>query len=116
MGALMPINENGEFHRTMLSDNKETYSLATFGEIVSLTRKVVINDDLQAFTRVPSLLGTAAARLESDTVWNLIIANENMPDGNPLFHANHNNLVTTNTLAVAGMIAARAKMRLQKGP
>jgi hypothetical protein len=116
LAALMPINENGEFHRTGLSDNKETYSLATFGEIVALTRKVIINDDLQAFTRVPSLLGTAAARLESDTVWNLIIANGNMADGNALFSAAHNNLVTTNALAVAGMIAARAKMRLQKGP
>ncbi|MGD0500716.1 MAG: hypothetical protein ABSC23_20045 [Bryobacteraceae bacterium] len=116
LAALQPVGENGEFHRTGLSDNKETYALATFGEIVSLTRKVIINDDLQAFTRVPALLGTAAARMESDTVWNLIIANANMADRIPLFEARHNNLVTTNALAVAGMIAARAKMRLQKGP
>jgi hypothetical protein len=116
LAALQPLNESGEFHRTALTDNKETYSLATFGEIVALTRKVIINDDLQAFTRVPSLLGMAAARLESDTVWALITANGNMADGVALFHATHNNLVTTNALAVAGMIAARAKMRLQKGP
>jgi hypothetical protein len=116
LAALPVLNENGEFHRSALSDSKETYSLATYGEIVALTRKVIINDDLQAFTRVPSLLGMAAARLESDTVWNLIINNGNMSDAVALFHANHNNLVTTNALAVAGMIAARAKMRLQKGP
>ena len=34
-------------------DSKESYSLATFGEIVAITRKVVINDDLQALTRSP---------------------------------------------------------------
>jgi hypothetical protein len=116
LGALQPLNENGEFHRLALSDNKETYSLVTFGNVVALTRKVIINDDVQAFTRVPFLLGGAAARLESDTVWNLIINNGAMSDAIALFHANHNNLNTTNALAVAGMVTARAAMRKQTGP
>jgi len=29
------------------------YSLQTFGEVVAITRKVIINDDLQAMTRIP---------------------------------------------------------------
>lgn len=116
LAALQALNENGEFHRTALSDNKETYSLATYGNIVALTRKVIINDDVQAFTRVPFLMGMAAARLESDTIWNVIINNGNMADGNALFSAAHSNLVTTNALAVAGMITARATMRKQTGP
>ena len=71
--TLPPVNEKGEFHRTALSDSKESYSLATFGEIVAITRKVIINDDLQALTRVPAGLGQAAAQLESDTVWAVVI-------------------------------------------
>ena len=58
-----------------LTDNNISYALGTYGEIVALTRKVIINDDLQAFTRVPALLGVAAAQLESNTVWGIITSN-----------------------------------------
>jgi hypothetical protein len=114
--TLPKVNEKGEFHRTALSDSKETYSLATFGEIVAITRKVIINDDLQALTRVPAGLGQAAAQLESDTVWAVITGNPNMADGNPLFHANHKNLNGTNALALTALATARAAFRVQKAP
>jgi hypothetical protein len=114
--TLPKINEKGEFHRTALTDSKETYSLATFGEIVAITRKVIVNDDLQALTRVPAGLGQAAAQLESDTVWAVITGNPNMADGVALFHANHHNLNTTNALANAALGVARAALRIQKAP
>lgn len=114
--TLPKVNEKGEFHRTALSDSKETYSLATFGEIVAITRKVIVNDDLQALTRVPAGLGQAAAQLESDTVWAVITGNPNMADGTALFHANHHNLNTTNALANAALGVARAALRIQKAP
>jgi hypothetical protein len=110
------VNEKGEFHRTALSDSKETYSLATFGEIVAITRKVIINDDLQALTRVPAGLGQAAAQLESDTVWAVITGNPAMSDGVTLFHANHKNLNATNALAGPALGTARAAFRVQKAP
>jgi hypothetical protein len=114
--TLPKVNEKGEFHRTALSDSKETYSLATFGEIVAITRKTIINDDLQALTRVPAGLGQAAAQLESDTVWAVITGNPAMSDGNTLFHANHKNLNGTNALALAGLGIARAALRVMKAP
>jgi hypothetical protein len=52
--SLQQLNEKGEYHRALLTDNNISYALATYGEIVALTRKVIINDDLQAFTRVPA--------------------------------------------------------------
>ena len=114
--TLPKVNEKGEFHRTALSDSKETYSLATFGEIVAITRKTIINDDLQALTRVPAALGQGAANLESDTVWAVITGNPNMSDTVALFHATHKNLNTTNALAVAALGTARAALRVQKAP
>jgi hypothetical protein len=116
LSAFNKINEKGEFHRGSLSDNKETYQLATYGEIIAITRKTIINDDLGALTRVPAGLGVAAANLESDTVWGVITVNANMADGVALFHATHNNLKTTNALALPGLTAGRAAMRLVKGP
>jgi len=35
-------------------------ALATYGGVVALTRKTIINDDLQAFTRIPAVLGAIA--------------------------------------------------------
>lgn len=114
--TLSKVNEKGEFHHTALSDSKETYSLATFGEVVAITRKVIVNDDLQALIRVPAGLGQAAANLESDTVWGVITANPAMADGHPIFHANHKNLNTSNALALAALATARAALRVQKAP
>jgi hypothetical protein len=117
IAALQKTNENGEFVRIYVGDSKESYALTTWGGIVPITRKVVLNDDLQALTRVPAGLGIAAATLESDTVWAVITANANMSDGLPLFHATHKNLTATNGLAaVANITAARKVMRKQTAP
>ena len=117
IAALQKTNENGEFVRIYLSDSKESYALTTWGGIVPITRKVVLNDDLQALTRVPAGLGIAAATLESDAVWAVITANANMGDGLPLFHATHRNLTATNALTAATNITvARKAMRKQTAP
>ena len=119
--ALQSLNSSGEYHRAQLSDSKVTYSLATFGEIVALTRKVIINDDLQAFTRVPALLGFAAARLESDTVWAVMTGTSAAiypgdTTSTNLFAAGHSNLNTSAALALDKLETGREKMRLQTGP
>lgn len=116
--ALMQLNEKGEYHRATLTDSNETYSLATFGEVVGITRKVIINDDLQAFTRVPFILGTAAARLEGDKVWAIFTANAAMGDAIVLFHASHSNLLSGagSAIQVSALAASRKSFRLQTGP
>jgi hypothetical protein len=129
--VLQALNEKGEYHRANLTDNNINYALGTYGEIVALTRKVIINDDLQAFTRVPALLGVAAAQLESNTVWGIITSNPPAiyagdKNSTTLFHANHGNLLTgaassiDNTVQNAAPLTAlgkgRGTMRLQKGP
>ena len=117
IAALQKTNENGEFVRIYVGDSKESYALTTWGGIVPITRKVVLNDDLQALTRIPAGLGIAAATMESDTVWAVITANAAMADGLPLFHATHKNLTASNGLAaVANITAARKVMRKQIAP
>jgi hypothetical protein len=129
--SLQKLNEQGEYHRAQLTDNNISYQLATYGEIVALTRKVIINDDLQAFTRVPALLGVAAARLESDTVWAIITSNPAAiyagdKTATALFAAGHANLLTgagssidptvSNAVALVALGLGRKALRLQKGP
>ena len=113
---LEKVNEAGEFKRGSIGEAKETYRVETYGKVVGITRQVLINDDLDAFTRVPSLFGTAAATLESDVVWSIFTANLAMADGKTLFHAGHNNLAGTGTaLDVANLAKARTAMSRQTG-
>jgi hypothetical protein len=117
--ALQKLNEKGEYHRAQLNDSNQNYSLATYGEVVAITRKVIINDDLQAFTRVPALLGVAAAQLESNTVWAVITSNQVMQvDDVALFNSAHANLLTGSgsALQLSALASARQELRLQTGP
>lgn len=114
--ALAKVNEHGEFEYGKLTDAKEVYALSTYGKILAMTRQAVINDDLDALTRIPSLFGRAAADLESDLVWAIFNANPNMADGNALFSTAHGNLAGAGTVIdVKSVGAAKKAMRMQKG-
>lgn len=112
--ALEKVNENGEFKHGTMGDGKERYNLETYGKIISLTRKTIINDDLDAFTRVPQSFGDAAADLENSVVWGLIINNVKMSDNKALFHADHKNLGTGGVPSETTLSEARKMMRVQK--
>lgn len=113
---LLEVGESGEFKRGTLGESKESYKVKTYGRVVAITRQVLINDDLDAFTRIPAMYGNSIAQLESDVVWGIITANPAMADGNALFHTTHKNLAGTGAaLDVASVGAARAAMALQTG-
>lgn len=113
---LLEVGESGEFKRGTLGESKESYKVKTYGRVVAITRQVLINDDLDAFTRIPAMYGNSIAQLESDVVWSIITSNPAMADGNALFHTTHKNLAGTGAaLDVASVGAARAAMALQTG-
>ena len=113
---LLKVSEGGEFKRGTISESKESYRIETYGRVVAITRQVLINDDLDAFTRIPAMYGTAIATLESDVVWGIVTANAAMADGVTLFHATHKNLAGTGTaLSVAAVGEGRASMAKQTG-
>lgn len=112
-GALAKVNEHGEFKYGKLLDGKETYKLETYGEIIAITRRTLINDDLSALGRIPLLQGSQVAETESTAVWSLILNNVTLSDGVALFHATHGNL-GSGVIAEAGLNSARVAMRTQK--
>lgn len=111
--ALAKVVEGGEFTYGKTHEARESYALETFGRIVSMSRQMLINDDLAAFTRIAAIYGAAAADLESDTVYGLLGNNAAMADGIPVFHADHANLGTAGAPAVATLGEARKLLRLQ---
>ena len=112
---LLQTNEAGEFKYGAMTDGAESYSVLTYGRIVTLTRQAIVNDDLRAFERLVTAFGFAARRLENRTVYSQLTANAALADGTALFHANHSNLITSSALAIATLGAGRTAMRLQKG-
>jgi len=112
---LLKVNESGEIEAGTMGGGKETYALATYGRIVSVTRQVLINDDLDAFTRLPAAFGARAASLESDIVYAILISNPTMADGTALFHADHGNLNTASVISEAALAKIYRAMGAQTG-
>lgn len=119
---LKRVLEGAEYEYGSIGDGAEKYAVQKYGRIVHITWETIINDDLDALTRIPQAFGASAAELESDIVYAILSGNPNMADGTALFHANHGNLGTAAALgnalnpAVANPIAEMRKlMTLQKG-
>jgi len=90
---LNEIPEGSEYPHHSLSDKKETIQAGTRGNIFSITRQAIINDDLNAFSRVPMMQGYAAGRTINRLAVATLLANDNLSDGNALFSDAHSNLL-----------------------
>jgi len=91
MPEFKKVREGGEYTYATLSESSEKYALATYGRMIAITRQTLINDDLGAFDRLPTLFGRGAANLENDIVWGILLDNPKMSDGKALFHTDHGN-------------------------
>ena len=108
--------ETGEYVHGTIGEAAEKYFVETYGSAVRVSRELLINDDLDAFSRLPVNFGRQARNLESDIIWNdVIVANPLMSDGNALFSAAHGNLTTGpgTALSVTSLGVARSLIRLQ---
>lgn len=94
-GNLPVVEEGAEYTYGTIADHTEEIVLATYGKLLAITRQAVINDDLDAFTRVPLRMGRAARRTVGNIAYSVLTANAAMGDGTALFHANHGNLAST---------------------
>lgn len=111
--ALDKIQDGGEYKYAQLGDRGETVQLATYGKLFSLTRQTIINDDLDAFTKVPKRMGRAAIRTIGDLVYAILTGNPLMGDGIALFDNAHKNLLAAAGISTAGVDAMRVAMAKQ---
>lgn len=112
--SLRKVAEGAEYKYASIGERGETVLLATYGELFSITRQAIINDDLGAFTRIPQLMGRAAIRTIGDLVYAVLTSNPNMSDGVALFHADHKNLLGAGAISTAAVDAMGAAMAKQK--
>lgn len=112
--TLEKVLEHDEYKEGALSESSERYRVYKHGRIISVTFETIVNDDLDALTRVPQKMGAAAQNLESQIVYGLLMSNPVMSDGNRLFSAAHGNLGSSTTLDPDGLSEAYQVMFVQK--
>lgn len=115
------LGEGREFKNKKINDAEfEKIGIGTKGNIIAVTREMIINDDLAGLTRLTQMLGRAAARTIEADVYSLLLMNSGngptMADTKALFHADHGNIGTGSALSVAGLDADRVLMAQQKDP
>jgi hypothetical protein len=95
--TLLPLNENGEIQAGTMSESQEIVLLQTFARRIRVTRPMLVNDDLGAFTDFAAAIGRRVADFENATAYGLL--NTANGDGPTLI---------TGSAAVFSTAAARA--------
>lgn len=118
----------GPYTHGTMADQEESASLETFGKLFGVSRRAIINDDLNEFTRTPMKMGAAAARKVNYLAYYVLTGSANPPVGQvmgydslALFDATattgHANYVTSGAApSVTTLNTAFAAMAMQKAP
>ena len=94
VGDLLPVAADGEIKEGGLVEESAKNQLDTYGKKFCLTRKMIINDDLGAFMKVPTAMGNRAARLIDQLFFARLLKNPVQADGKALFSNPHRNLLS----------------------
>lgn len=98
VGATVPplkkVLEGAEYEYGAIVERGETYAIATYGRVISITRQLIINDNLGAIQAATQDLGRVFANLENRVFWDLFLSNPVLSDGHALFSSAHKNLAS----------------------
>lgn len=90
-GAFKKVGASGDLKLSTLQETAFTKQLGTYGTIIALTRRDMINDDMGAFLQVVGTLGRLGALRIEEAVYVALLAGINSTS---LFHANNGNYLT----------------------
>ena len=111
------VAEGGEYTYNTVGETSEAVRLAKYGTIIPISWEAIINDDMSAFSRLPTAAARKSKNLQSDLVYGLLTGNTKMNDGFNLFSTEHGNLAATGSaLSVASLGVATKAFRTQKAP
>lgn len=114
--SLRQVREGAEYKYVTVGSRSQPIALATYGEIFSITRQAIINDDMNLLTDIPRKMGMAAKATIGDLVYAILTSNPALSDGKALFHADHKNLQTgaSSALSIESLSKAKTQMATQK--
>ena len=105
-GGFREVAADGELKHVGMVETSFGTTLNTYGAIIGLTRKDIINDDLGAFLRVPTALGQMGGERIEEEVYVTLLGN---PGG--FFSVGNGNLVSgaESALSIDGLTLAETK-------
>lgn len=112
------VSKGAEYKLITLTDAGEWIQLSKRGNLFSITREDILNDDMHALVDFPARWASAARMTINQDVYQTLTANPKMGfDNTPLFDPAHNNVATTLKKAPAkdSLQAAIQSMMLQTG-
>ena len=117
-GSLDAVGETGEFKNKAITDaEKATITASTKGNIINVSRQMIVNDDMGAFARLLTMLGRAAGLSVEVDVYALLALNAGLgptqADAAPLFDAARSNVGAGAALSAAAIDADAAIMAAQ---
>jgi hypothetical protein len=74
-GVFEKVGPDGELKHATLSEGSYTNRIDTYGRMLSLTRQMMINDDLGAFLQLPRIIGRMSALKREEAVFELLLSN-----------------------------------------
>lgn len=83
------VPETKPYPEGAVSDSKVSYQVQKYGKEFTVSWETVVNDDLDALSRIPAMHGNAARRTQEKAVYDALLSNPTMPDGFSLFSASH---------------------------
>jgi len=112
------VGPDGELKHGKMGEMKFTQKADTHGIMFALTRQMIINDDMGAFTDIPRQIGMGAAEAIADAVWGRWLSNPICRDGKPFFSTDHRNLLAgaDSDLTVPGLTKAEVMFAEQTKP
>ena len=90
-GYLPQVGEGEEYTYGTIGDDGASVALATYGQLFSITRQAIINDDMHLLTKIPEKMGQAARATIAKLVFALLTGNAIAQDGKKLFDGSHKN-------------------------
>jgi ATP-dependent protease ClpP protease subunit len=122
MGTIANLDtvlENGEFKYKAITDaEKVSITATTKGNIVTVSRQMIVNDDLSAFVGLSGSLGRAAKRTIEAAVYTQITTASGLGptysvDSVALYNSAHANIAATGAISATVFDDIRTKMALQ---
>lgn len=116
-GDISTVNpETGDYQElAAYGEESAQYAVGQKGNLVTITRKHIINDDIGAVAKVVGRMGRAARRTFAKFVWKFIKDNPQIYTTKTFFHATQGNLLT-DPLSVAALNKARLALANQTEP
>lgn len=111
VGQLEEVAPGGELKHGTMAESVTTFKVDTFGRLLSIDRRDLVNDDLSVFEESAGAMGRAAMRKVSDLAYTALLAN-----AGSFFSEANGNLLSgeTSALALASLSAAIQAMRIQR--